>query len=118
MNLNQLITTVVFFHWLKLCFSAIVLLMRSRIFFADFAYLGRREVAESAGRFVCEVRLVTLKCYECVFVGCSYSVHSVVDPQFRRDVFVFFMVGLLASSRVVLSCKISYCFFFLADRCM
>ena len=37
--------------------------------FADFAYLGLRGVDESAGRFVCEVRLVILKCYECVFVG-------------------------------------------------
>ena len=32
---------------------------------------------------------VSLKCYECVFIGCS--VYSVVDSQFRRDVFVFFM---------------------------
>ena len=32
---------------------------------------------------------MVLKCYECVFVGCS--VYSVVDFQFRRDVFVFFM---------------------------
>ena len=51
--------------------------------FADFAYLGLRGVDESAGWFVCEVRLVILKCYECVFVGCS--VHSVVDSQFSRD---------------------------------
>ena len=29
---DQLITAVVFFHWLRLCFFAIVLLMRSRIF--------------------------------------------------------------------------------------
>ena len=29
---DQLITAVVFFHWLKLRFFAIVLLMRSRIF--------------------------------------------------------------------------------------
>ena len=36
-----------------------------------------------------EVRLVILKCYECVFVGCT--VHSVVDFQFCRDGFVFFM---------------------------
>ena len=57
--------------------------------FADFAYLGLSGVDESAGRFVCEVRLVILKCYECVFVGCS--VHSVVDFQFCRDGFVFFM---------------------------
>ena len=59
--------------------------------FADFAYLGLiySGVNESAGRFVCEVRLVILKCYECVFVGCS--VHSVVDSQFCRDGFVFFM---------------------------
>ena len=57
--------------------------------FADFAYLGLSGVDESAGRFVCEVRLVILKCYECVFVGCS--VHSVVDSQFCRDGFVFFM---------------------------
>ena len=49
--------------------------------FADFAYLGLRGVDESAGRFVCEVRLVSLKCYECVFVSCS--VHSVVDANFR-----------------------------------
>ena len=51
--------------------------------FADFAYLGLRGVDESAGWFVCEFRLVILKCYECVFVGCS--VHSVVDSQFCRD---------------------------------
>ena len=57
--------------------------------FADFAYLGLSGVDESAGRFICEVRLVILKCYECVFVGCS--VHSVVDSQFCRDGFVFFM---------------------------
>ena len=74
-DLNQLITAVVFSHWLRLCFFAIVLLMRSRLFFADFAYIGLIGVDESGGRFVCEVRLV--KCYECVFVGCS--VHSVVD---------------------------------------
>ena len=57
--------------------------------FANFAYLGLRGVDESTGRFVCEVRLVSLKCYECVFVSCS--VHSVVDSQFCRDGFVFFM---------------------------
>ena len=57
--------------------------------FADFAYLGLSEVDESAGRFVCEVWLVILKCYGCVFVGCS--VHSVVDFQFCRHGFVFFM---------------------------
>ena len=57
--------------------------------FADFTYLGLRGVDESAGLFVCEVRLVILKCYECVFVGCS--VHSVVDSQFCRDSLVFFM---------------------------
>lgn len=57
--------------------------------FADLAYLGLRGVDESAGRFVCKVRLVILKCYECVFVGCG--VHSVVDSQLRGDIFVFFM---------------------------
>ena len=31
-DLNQLITAVVFFHWLRLCFFAIELLMRSRMF--------------------------------------------------------------------------------------
>ena len=31
-DLNQLITAVVFFHWLRLCFFAIVLLIRSRMF--------------------------------------------------------------------------------------
>ena len=45
--------------------------------FADFAYLGLRGVDESAGRFVCEVWLVILKCNECVFFGCI--VHSIVD---------------------------------------
>lgn len=67
--------------------------------FADFAYLGLRAVDESAGRFVCEVWLVIFKCYECVFIGCS--VYSVVDSQFRRDVFVFFMDCL---------CRLSQCF--------
>ena len=57
--------------------------------FADFAYLGLSRVDESAGRFVCEVRLVILKCYKCVFVGCN--VNSVGDFQFCRDGFVFFM---------------------------
>ena len=60
--------------------------------FADFAYLGLHGVDKSAGRFVCEVRLVILKRYECVFVG--RSVHSVVNSQFHRDVFVFFMDSL------------------------
>ena len=46
---------------------------------ADFAYLGLSGVDESAGRLV---RLVILKCYECVFVGCS--VHSVVDSQLKE----------------------------------
>ena len=57
--------------------------------FADFAYLGLSGVDESAGRTACEVRLVILKCYECVFVG--GSVPSVVDSQFCRNGFVFFM---------------------------
>ena len=35
-DLNQSITAVVFFHWCKLCFFAIVLLMRSRIFLLTF----------------------------------------------------------------------------------
>jgi len=47
--------------------------------FADFAYLGLRGVNESAGGFVCEVWLVILKCYKCVFVGCG--VHSVVETH-------------------------------------
>ena len=88
-DLNQLITAVVLFHWLKLRFFAIVRLIRSRNFFSDFAYLELRGVDESAGRFVCEVWLVILNCYECVVIGCC--VYSVVDSQFRRDVFVFFM---------------------------
>ena len=89
-DLNQLITAVVFFHSLKLRFFAIVLLMRSRIFFADFAYLGLRGVDEFAGRFVCEVWLVILKRYECVFIGCS--AYSVVNSQFRRDVFIIIYI--------------------------
>ena len=60
-----------------------------RIFLLTLPISDFAGVDESAGRFVCEVRLVILKCYECVFAGCS--VHSVVDFQFRRDVFVFFM---------------------------
>ena len=86
--LNQLITAVVFFHWLRLCFFRDCAVDAVEDFFADFAYLGLRGVDESAGRLVCEVRLVILKCYECFFVGCS--VHSVVDSQFCRDGFVFF----------------------------
>lgn len=46
--------------------------------FADFAYLGLSGVDESAGRFVCEV----------------------------RSRWLCFLYELLASSRVVLSCKI------------
>ena len=38
---------------------------------------------------VCKFWLVIFKCHECIFIG--YSVYSVVDSQFRRDVFVFFM---------------------------
>ena len=57
--------------------------------FADFAFLGLSGVDESAGPFICEVRLVIVKCYKYVFVGCS--VHSVVDSQFCRDGIVFFM---------------------------
>ena len=82
--------------------------------FADFASLGLSGVDESAGRFVCEVRLVILKCYECVFVGCS--VHSVVDSQFCRDGFVFFMDCL---RRLGLCFLVRFCdVFFLVDRCM
>ena len=47
-DLNQLITAVVLFHWLKLRFFAIVRLIRSRNFFSDFAYLELRGVDESA----------------------------------------------------------------------
>ena len=39
MDLNQSITAAVFFHWCKLCFFAIVLLMRSRIFLLTFPIL-------------------------------------------------------------------------------
>ena len=35
-DLDQSITAAVFFHWCKLCFFAIVLLMRSRIFLVTF----------------------------------------------------------------------------------
>ena len=35
-DLNQSITATVFLHWCKLCFFAIVLLMRSRIFLLTF----------------------------------------------------------------------------------
>ena len=48
---------------------------------------------------VCKFWLVIFKCHECVFIGCS--VYSVVDSQFRRDVFVFFMDCL---------CRLSQCF--------
>ena len=87
-DLNQLITALVFFHWLRLFFRDCAVDAVEDVF-ADFAYLRLRGVDESAGRFVCEVRLVILKCYECVLVGCG--VHSVVDSQFCRDGFVFFM---------------------------
>ena len=51
-DLNQLITAVVFFHWLRLCFFAIVLLMRSRMFLlilpiSDFVGLMRKKNAAS-----------------------------------------------------------------------
>ena len=36
MDLNQSITAAMFFHWCKLCFFAIVLLMRSRIVLLTF----------------------------------------------------------------------------------
>ena len=35
-DLNQSITAPVYFHWCKLCFFVIVLLMRSRIFLLTF----------------------------------------------------------------------------------
>ena len=82
-------------------------------FFADFD-LGLSGVGESAGPFVCEVRLVILKCNECVFVG--GSVHSVVDSQFCRDGFVFFM-GCLRRLRMCFLVRFRDVFF-LADRCM
>ena len=75
--------------------------------FADFAYLGLLGVDESAGRFVSEVRLVILMCYECGFVGCS--VHFVVDSQFCRDGFVFFMDCL---RRLGLCFLVRFCDFF------
>ena len=46
-DLNQLITAVVFFHWLKLRFFAIVLVIRSRIFLLTLPP-GPRGVVESA----------------------------------------------------------------------
>ena len=79
--------------------------------FADFACLGPRGVDESAGRFVCEVRLVILKCYECVFVGCS--VHSVADSQFCRDGFVFFTDCL---RRLGLCFLVRFCDVFFSKR--
>ena len=48
-DLNQLITAVVFFHWLKLRFFAIVLVIRSRIFLLTLPP-GPRGVVESAHR--------------------------------------------------------------------
>ena len=79
--------------------------------FADFAYLGLSGVDESAGRFVCEVRLLILKCYECVFVGSS--VHSLADYQFCRDGFVFFMDCLrrLGLCFLVRFCDVFFLFF-------
>ena len=47
--------------------------------FADFANLGLRGVDESAGRFVCEVRLVILKCYECVFTAVVSTLSSILS---------------------------------------
>ena len=47
--------------------------------FADVAYLGLSGVDESAGRFVCEVRLVILKCYECVFVCLVSTLSSILS---------------------------------------
>ena len=87
-DLNQLIAAVVLYPLVEvgcLCACAVDAI---EDFSADFAYLGLG-VDESAGRFVCEIRLVILKCYECVFVGCS--VQSVVDSQFCRNGFVFFI---------------------------
>ena len=55
-DLNQLITAVVFFHWLRLCFFCDCAVDAVQDVFADFAYLGLRGVDESAGR------LVILKC--------------------------------------------------------
>ena len=68
---------VVFFHGLKLHFFCDCAADAVEDLFADFAYLGLHGVDESAGQFVCEVWLVDLKCYECIFVGCS--VDSVID---------------------------------------
>ena len=48
-DLNQLITAVVFFHWLKLRFFAIVLVIRSRIFLLTLPP-EPRGVVESAHR--------------------------------------------------------------------
>ena len=88
-DLKQLITAVVFFPLVKVAFFRDCVVDAVEDLFSDFAYLGLRGVDESAGKFVCEVLLVILKCYEWVFIGCS--VYSVVDSQFRRYAFVFFM---------------------------
>ena len=57
-HLNQLITAVVFFHCVFFRDSAVDAV---EDVFADFPYLGLSGVDESAGQFVCEVRLVILK---------------------------------------------------------
>ena len=58
-DLKQSIMPAVFFHWCKLFFVAIVLLMVEDLI-SDFSYLGLHGVDESAGRFVCEVWFVAL----------------------------------------------------------
>ena len=80
-DLNQLIYGCGVFPLVKVAFFRDCAVDAVEDLFADFAYLGLRRVDESAGRFVCEVWFVVLKCYECVFVGCS--VHSIVDSIFR-----------------------------------
>ena len=54
---NQLITVVVF-PFFEVAFFRDCAVDAVEDLFADFAYLGFREVDESAGKFVCELRQI------------------------------------------------------------
>ena len=101
-DLNQSITTAVFFHWCKLCFFAIVLLIRSRIFLLTFP------ISDVVGLMSLQVGLFA-KFALWSFSVMNASLLAVVSTLSSIPSFVAmscFLYGLLASSLVVFSYRI------------
>ena len=112
-DLNQLITAVVFFHWLKLRFFAIVLSMRSRIFLLTLP------ISDFVGLISLQVNL---------FAKFGLWSLSVMNASFSALVSTLSAIlSFFAMSVFFMDClrRFEFCFlvrfrvfFFLADPCM